>query len=110
ILAAMLLPALAKAKAKAQRIACTNNLKQVGLAFRIWATDNSDRYPMQVSAAEGGAQSAVGTARTATWTTGAVPSPLQGVWGIFIVMSNELNTPKILFCPSEGAPSHNASG
>src|SRR5687767_15707873 len=40
ILAGMLLPALAKAKAKAQRIKCVNNLKNVGLAFRIFATDN----------------------------------------------------------------------
>ena len=37
ILAAMLLPALARAKARAQRINCTNNLKQVGLSFRTWA-------------------------------------------------------------------------
>ena len=54
ILAAMLLPALARAKARAQRINCTNNLKQIGLAFKTWAIDNNDRYPMQVSNAEGG--------------------------------------------------------
>ena len=54
ILAGMLLPALAKAKAKAQRIACVNNLKQVGIATRIYATDNQDRFPWQVSEVEGG--------------------------------------------------------
>ena len=45
ILAAMLLPALSKAKSKAQRISAINNLKQVGLAARIWSGDNSDRMP-----------------------------------------------------------------
>jgi len=42
ILAAMLLPALAKAKAKAYQTACLNNLKQVGLAFQLYADDNGD--------------------------------------------------------------------
>ena len=42
ILAGMLLPALAKAKAKASRIKCASNLKQVGLAFRVFANDNDN--------------------------------------------------------------------
>src|SRR5438445_13395969 len=46
ILAGLLLPALAKAKQKAVRINCVNNLKQVGLSFRLWSGDNGDRYPM----------------------------------------------------------------
>jgi len=45
ILAAMMLPALSKAKSKAQRISAINNLKQVGLAARTWAIDNSDAMP-----------------------------------------------------------------
>ncbi|MEO6336986.1 MAG: type II secretion system protein [Verrucomicrobiota bacterium] len=45
ILAAMLLPALSKAKSKAQRISAVNNLKQVGLAARIWSGDKGDRMP-----------------------------------------------------------------
>jgi len=45
ILAAMLLPALSSAKRRAQRISAINNLKQVGLAARIWSGDNSDRMP-----------------------------------------------------------------
>src|SRR4051812_29543574 len=43
ILAAMLLPALAKAKAKAQRIYCINNLKQVAVACKLYADDNSGK-------------------------------------------------------------------
>src|ERR1035437_4535287 len=39
ILAAMLLPALAKAKAKAQRIACLNNLRQFNLAYQMYLND-----------------------------------------------------------------------
>src|SRR5271167_2866259 len=47
ILAAMLLPALAKAKAKAQGIRCVNNLKQLGLANRMYVDEFSDHlaYP-----------------------------------------------------------------
>ncbi len=45
ILAAMLLPALASAKAKAQRIQCTNNNRQLALATRMYSTDNRDLLP-----------------------------------------------------------------
>jgi prepilin-type N-terminal cleavage/methylation domain-containing protein len=44
ILAAMLLPALAKAKARAQNIRCVNNLKQLGLANRMYADDFNDHF------------------------------------------------------------------
>jgi hypothetical protein len=55
-----------EAMEKARSIQCVNNLKQFGLAVRIWAMDNDDAFP---------------------------PDSLS--------MSNELNTPKILLCPSD---------
>src|SRR5437870_8507137 len=88
ILAAMLLPALARAKARAQRINCTNNLKQVGLAMRTWALDNGDQYPMKVAGNQGGASDSIGKRTTASATDHA------GVNMMFGVMSNELSTPK----------------
>ncbi len=45
ILAAMLLPALASAKAKAQRTQCMNQMRQLGLGFPMFASDNSDMLP-----------------------------------------------------------------
>ncbi len=49
ILAAMLLPALAKAKATSLRIACTNNLRELGLASRMYVDDNQGSYPPRLS-------------------------------------------------------------
>src|SRR5512140_3074215 len=45
ILAAMLLPALSKAKAKAQQTSCINNLKQMGLGLTMYTSDNTGYYP-----------------------------------------------------------------
>lgn len=89
ILAGLLLPALAKAKAKAQRINCVNNLKQVGLAFRMFANDNSGKFPWKISVNEGGSQDAAN----------------QQTFRHFLAVSNELNTPKVLACPSDSKKS-----
>jgi prepilin-type N-terminal cleavage/methylation domain-containing protein len=97
ILAAMLLPALAAAKRKALRIQCVNNLKQVGLSFRIWSGDNGDKYPMAVSTASGGAKE--NTAQAGSITPAATANP--GMAKAFQVMSNELSTPKTVICPAD---------
>jgi prepilin-type N-terminal cleavage/methylation domain-containing protein len=100
ILAAMLLPALAAAKKKAQKISCVNNLKQVGLSFRLWEGDNGDKYPMAVSSSQGGAQE-----YTAKNNNGTISSPTAyadvSYTANFLVMSNQLSTPKVLLCPSD---------
>jgi prepilin-type N-terminal cleavage/methylation domain-containing protein/prepilin-type processing-associated H-X9-DG protein len=45
ILAALLLPALSRAKARAQRLKCSSNLKQLGVGFQIFVLDHEDKYP-----------------------------------------------------------------
>jgi prepilin-type processing-associated H-X9-DG protein len=83
ILAGLLLPAVAKAKAKGQRIACISNLKQVSLALIMFADDNENRFPWHIDASEGG-----------TKTFGSA-------WLHFYAISNEIVTPKVLHCPSD---------
>ena len=48
ILAALLLPALTRAKAKAQKISCLNNLKQLGLGLQKYVNDNNETTPQHV--------------------------------------------------------------
>ena len=88
ILAGLLLPALAKAKARAQRINCVSNLKQVGLSFRMWSNDHQDRFPWAVPIADQGVQDYGGADK---WTA----------WDAYRAASNELNSPKVLVCGSD---------
>jgi len=98
ILAAMLLPALAAAKKKAQKISCANAQKQIGLAMKVWEGDNGDKFPMGVSTSAGGAKEYLASGGpSGGWMTPQEENP--GV--AFQVMSNELSTPKILYCPSD---------
>lgn len=90
--AAMILPALAKAKGRAQAINCMNNMKQQGLALRIWAVDHDDVFPFNVPAAQGGTLEAC--------ERGPDGFDLNA-FRHFQVLSNELVTPKILVCPAD---------
>jgi prepilin-type N-terminal cleavage/methylation domain-containing protein len=88
ILAGLLLPALAKAKAKAQRIKCVNNLKQIGLGFRIFSTDSGGSFPWAIDVSLGG-------------TSGTNWENDNHTYRQFTSVSNELSTPKLLYCPSD---------
>jgi prepilin-type N-terminal cleavage/methylation domain-containing protein len=94
ILAGLLLPALAKAKARAQRIQCVSNIKQLSLAFRMWSNDHAERFPWQVPVNDGGllAPGTVG---------GYTGSDNWSAFHAFLAASNEMNSPKILVCPSD---------
>jgi prepilin-type N-terminal cleavage/methylation domain-containing protein len=83
ILAALLLPALAKAKARAKDIACVNNLKQIDLGLRIWAGDQGDKYPWQIDVSQGGSRNST------DWTDN------------FRVASVQLANYAVLTCPTD---------
>lgn len=87
ILAAIFLPPTHTSGSKSRQISCVNNLKQVGLSFHLWEGDNAGKYPMDVSVTNGGTMELSVNANDA--------------WKTFLVMSNQLSTPKILFCPAD---------
>ena len=100
ILAALLLPALAKAKKAARRSTCINNIKQTGLAFKVWEGDHGDKYPTATSTGRWGAMENIFTQNIG----GGAPAAGYGMTNVFCVMSNELSTPKNLYCPSDISP------
>jgi hypothetical protein len=69
-------------KVRASRINCVSNLKQVGLAMRLFANDHQEKLPWQVPEASGG----------------ALERPLNDPTLQFLAISNELTTPKVLLC------------
>ena len=94
ILAALLLPALAKTKAKANRISCLNNLKQIGAASHLFANEHGDKFAVEVSTNQGGS---LEYNRSVANVAGLLVYSFRN----FQVMSNELGTPKILVCRSD---------
>jgi competence protein ComGC len=97
VLGLVLVPSYMRAKTRAHRINCTCHLKQLGLAYKTWAIDHGERYPQEVPLVEGGAMEAVSAGDLAL---------------AYHVMSNELNTPFVLVCPSdtERRPSQTFTG
>ena len=91
VLFGMLLPWVAinmrpRRYSPSSRIACVNNLKQVSLAYRLWANDHDDSFPMAVSTNRGGTLEVAGT---------------RDVFRHLQAISNELNSPRILVCPRD---------
>src|SRR5262245_25655805 len=87
LLAALLLPSLARAKEHARRAKCVSNLKQVSLGIKLFAQDREGYYPWHTDTIEGGTY-----------------GPTAGqAWLNFSAASNEFDTPKILACPSDGS-------
>lgn len=82
-MAILLYPGEPRMQRRAQRIGCASNLHQIGLAFRIWEGDHNKKYPMAVSVTNSGAMELIA---------------INNVAGLFLAMSNELSTPRILIC------------
>jgi len=94
ILAAMLLPVLNRGKMRAKQIQCVNNLREMGLAFNVFAHDHESRFPMQVATNAGGAMEYV---QRGYLTSGE----FYFTFRIFQSISNELVTAKHLACASD---------
>ncbi|MEW6303636.1 MAG: prepilin-type N-terminal cleavage/methylation domain-containing protein [Verrucomicrobiota bacterium] len=86
ILAGLLLPALANARARGHKIKCVSNMRQVSLAFRMFAGDNDDRFPYKVPN-----------------NFASTNNQWQDAWRHFQMMSNELSSARILICPRDTA-------
>ena len=118
ILASMLLPALARAKAKANRVKCVNNIGNVYKAGLAFAQDNGERLPWQLTTSS--VQKHFGAATASPGQYGralnmsinevvAHPNSLAaaGVYGL-AAMKAELMTPKILHSPCDASRSMNS--
>jgi prepilin-type N-terminal cleavage/methylation domain-containing protein len=117
ILAAMLLPALTKAKQKAQSISCMSNTKQIMLAWNIYASDNNDYLPpndydwkTQYYLAGAAAQAKMKNWVVGSILTGPDANDLQSVNGISELLDpNSLLSPYLPSKPVYHCPADNFS-
>lgn len=96
ILAAMLLPALARAKAKAHRTKCVSNQHQMGLAYHMYAEDSNDKYPVH----DGWA--AVGGQRPATpYISGYAGDYGGAAWETNRPLNYYVGNKEVFHCPAD---------
>jgi hypothetical protein len=101
VLFCFLIPSMVREK---RRRPCQNNLRQIGLAFKTWALDSDDLFPMQVSVEPGGTTGLASAGRVYFANVQRGTKELMGSGRVYIhfrAISNELGTPKILVCPMD---------
>lgn len=105
ILAAMLLPALSKAKQKAQQIACLNNFKQLTLGWTMYAGDNQEKLPSNDRfSANGHVYDTTPPAISDYWCPGDIQVPASAVSTAFIkagTLYPLINSVNAYHCPSD---------
>jgi prepilin-type N-terminal cleavage/methylation domain-containing protein len=94
ILAAMLMPVLHQGQARAQRIWCESNLKQIGLAYHTFANDHSGKFPIEVSTNDDGSMEYVENGVSAG-------GMFYTVFRTFQTLSNELVKPEMVLCSTD---------
>jgi prepilin-type processing-associated H-X9-DG protein len=111
ILAVFLLAVLARGMAKSSAASCGSNLKQIGIVYRTWEGDYGDKYPQELIAS-GNTNFPLGSDPTGYILNHPLPTdaavgtslPYAYAYQCYQVMSNELNNPKVVLCPSDERP------
>ena len=87
ILTGLLIPAFTRPRTNSNRVACVNNLKNVGLAMRIFSSEHEGQLPMSLPASRGG--------------TRELTQDVNRIWEQFLVFTNAWASPRFLWCPKD---------